>query len=112
MIAQIAFDKGNFESAEQNLFTLVSDYSTYEKWKFKGFLLLVKTYINIDDLFQARATAESIIENVEAEWVQNACTDLLLEIENLEGGNLHGTDIIENSTDNGTDNDNDLQENE
>ncbi len=112
MIAQIAFDKGNFESAEQSLFTLVSDYSTYEKWKFKGFLLLVKTYINIDDLFQARATAESIIENVEAEWVQNACTDLLLEIENLEGGSLHGTDVIENSTDNGTDNDNDLQENE
>ncbi|PCJ80489.1 MAG: hypothetical protein COA49_08440 [Bacteroidetes bacterium] len=116
MIAKIAFDKGDFENAEQNLFTLVSDYSTYNKWKYKGFLLLVKTYISLDDLFQARATAESIIENVDTDWVQSACSDLLLEIESLEGEDLHGTDIIENSIENSDNNengnDNDIQDNE
>ena len=38
----------------------------------------------MEDLFQARATAESIIENVQEEWVQDACSDLMLDIEELE----------------------------
>ncbi len=100
MISQIEYDQGNYESAETNIFTLVSDYSSYDEWKFKGFLLLVRTYIGLDDLFQARATAESILENVEVEWVQNACSDLMLEIESLEGNDLNGTELIENGTQN------------
>ena len=97
-ISQILFDKAEYEKAEQNIFTLVSDYSSYDEWKFKGFLLLVRTYIGLDDLFQARATAESILENVNAEWVQNACSDLMIEIETLEGDEPNGTDLIETGT--------------
>ena len=96
--SQILFDKAKYEQAEQNIFTLVSDYSSYDEWKFKGFLLLVRTYIGSDDLFQARATAESILENVKDEWVQNACTDLMLEIETREEGVPNGTDLIETGT--------------
>lgn len=84
MISKIAYKNGDFASAEQGVFTLVGDFAAYEDWKFKGFLLLVKSYIGMDDLFQARATAENILENVEEEWVQNACSDLMLEIESLE----------------------------
>jgi TolA-binding protein len=98
MISRILFNKAEYEKAEQNIFTLVSDYSSYDEWKFKGFLLLVRTYIGLDDLFQARATAESILENVDEEWVQNACTDLMLEIEILEEGEPNGTDLIETGT--------------
>ena len=65
MISKIKYDLGDYESAETNIFTLVSDFAAYDEWKFKGFLLLVKTYIGLDDLFQARATAESILEIVE-----------------------------------------------
>jgi TolA-binding protein len=97
-ISLILYEKAEYEKAEQNIFTLVSDYSTYEEWKFKGFLLLVDTYIGLDDLFQARATAESILENVSEEWVQNATSDLILEIETLEEGEPNGTDLIETGT--------------
>ena len=103
MISLILFDKAEYEKTEQNIFTLVSEYSSYDEWKFKGFLLLVKTYIGLDDLFQARATAESILENVNAEWVQNTCSDLMIEIETLEGGELNSTDIIENDNENEND---------
>ena len=100
MISKIKYDLGDYESAETNIFTLVSDFSAYDEWKFKGFLLLVKTYIGLDDLFQARATAESILENVEVEWVQNACSDLMLEIESMEVTEINGTDLIETGTQN------------
>ena len=55
-----------------------------ETWRNKGFLLLVSTYIGLNDLFQARATAESILANVQAPDVQEAVSDLLFEIDALE----------------------------
>jgi len=88
MIAKIAFDHKLYNDAEQSIFTLVGEYSSYEEWKHKGFLLLVNTYLGMDDLFQARATAESIITNVDVEWVQDACSDLMLTIEGLEAAEL------------------------
>ena len=50
----------------------------------KGFLLLVYTYIGIGDFFQARATAESILANVQDPDIQEAVSDLLFEIDALE----------------------------
>ena len=88
MIAKIQYDLKDYSSAEQSIFLLVGEYSNYEEWKHKAFLLLVNTYIGLEDLFQARATAESIMENVEAEWIQNACSDLMLTIEELEAAEL------------------------
>ena len=89
MISQIQFDSGEFSSSEQSIFTLIGEYPTYDEWKHKGFLLLVKTYIGLEDLFQARATAESIMENVSVEWVQDECSDLLMTIEELESAELN-----------------------
>ena len=89
MISQIQFDSGEFSSSEQSIFTLIGEYPTYDEWKHKGFLLLVKTYIGLEDLFQARATAESIMENVSIEWVQDECSDLLMTIEELESAELN-----------------------
>ena len=95
MIAQIQFDSENFESAEQSVFSLVSEYPNYDEWKHKGFLLLVQTYIGLNDLFQARATAESIMENVDVEWVQDSCSDLMLKIEELENAQVEEEEIEE-----------------
>ena len=47
-------------------------------------MLLVKTYIGMYDLCQARATANSILANVQVAEVQEAVSDLLLEIDALE----------------------------
>ena len=88
MISQIQFDSEDYANAEQSVFALVSEYPTYDVWKHKGFILLVKTYLGLNDLFQARATAESIMENVEVEWVQDACSDLMMTIEELEAAEL------------------------
>ena len=49
-----------------------------------GIFLLVQTYIGMDDLFQAQATANSILANVQVAEVQEAVSDLLLEIDALK----------------------------
>jgi TolA-binding protein len=100
MICKIAYNSGDYSTAEQGVFKLVGEFAAYNEWKHKGFLLLVEAYIGLEDLFQARATAENIMANVEEEWVQNACSDLMLEIESLEAKAVDTDNELENETEN------------
>jgi hypothetical protein len=83
-LAEHAFNQGSYETCETTLFTLIENFYNQEMWRNKGFLLLVRAYIGLDDLFQARATAESILANVQTPEVQEAVSDLLFEIDSLE----------------------------
>jgi len=84
LLAEHNFNQGAFETCETALFELIETFYNQATWRNKGFLLLVRTYIGLNDLFQARATAESILANVSAPDVQEAVSDLLLEIDALE----------------------------
>ncbi len=84
LLAEAAFNADNFEGCEQILFELIEQFFQQGAWKNKGFLLLVRTYIGMGDLFQARATATSILTNVSDPAVQEAVSDLILEIDALE----------------------------
>ena len=84
MIAEKAFNEDAFDACEQALFTLIETSYEQETWRNKGFLLLVSTYLGMNDLFQARATAESILANVSTPSVQEAVSDLLLTIDARE----------------------------
>jgi hypothetical protein len=84
LLAEAAFNADNFEGCEQILFELIEQFFQQGAWKNKGFLLLVRTYIGMGDLFQARATATSILTNVSDPDVQEAVSDLILEIDALE----------------------------
>ena len=50
MISQIAYDNKDLTNAEQQIFTLVSEYPSYEEWKYKGFLL--SKHVPGTDLFK------------------------------------------------------------
>ena len=84
LLAEHDHNAGAFDACEEKLFGLIEQFYNHDAWKNKGFLLLVKTYIGMDDLFQARATANSILANVQVAEVQEAVSDLLLEIDALE----------------------------
>ncbi|MEC8361601.1 MAG: hypothetical protein VX002_04805, partial [Bacteroidota bacterium] len=84
LLAEHAFNTKNYDSCETMLFGLIENFYQQEPWRNKGFLLLVSTYIGLNDLFQARATAESILTNVQAPDVQESVSDLLLDIDALE----------------------------
>jgi len=84
LLAEHAFNTMNYDGCETMLFGLIENFYQQETWRNKGFMLLVSTYIGLNDFFQARATAESILANVQAPDVQEAVSDLLFEIDALE----------------------------
>jgi hypothetical protein len=84
LMAQVAYERKLYPAAEQEVFELIDTFSAYDEWKYRGFLLLVEVYIGMDDLFQARVTAQSILDQVKVEWVQEEARKSLENVQRLE----------------------------
>ncbi len=55
--------KGNFEKSLDICFELKDDFASYQKWVVKAFILIGDNYLKMDDIFQAKATIESLLSN-------------------------------------------------
>ncbi|MDO7740691.1 MAG: hypothetical protein MUP94_03350, partial [Flavobacteriales bacterium] len=84
LLCKINFDRKDYQATESSIFLLIDQFAAYDEWKFQAFLLLVDAYIEMEDWFQARTTAQSILENVALEWVQNRALAQVERIDRLE----------------------------
>ena len=65
-IAEIYYMQGDYELAEQEVYSLVSMNTPHQYWMARSFILLADIYMKLDDDFQARHTLQSIIDNYDA----------------------------------------------
>jgi tetratricopeptide (TPR) repeat protein len=63
----IEYDQGDLDSARSDVYKLQDDFSAYEFWVVKGFILLGDIYVKKKDYFQAKATLQSILDNYDKE---------------------------------------------
>lgn len=84
--AYIEYDQNDLDSSRADVYRLQDDYSAYEFWVVKGFILLSDIYVKEKDLFQAKATLQSIIDNYdnEADGLLEICRLKIKEIESIE----------------------------
>jgi len=62
-----------YRDAEKEVFELVGRYPAYDHWKARAFILLGDLYVQLGDLFQAKATLQSVADNsTEPELVAQA----------------------------------------
>lgn len=83
-LAQIAFDMKDYTTAENHVFKISSDYPAYHYWLAKGFILLSDIYVIQDNLFQAKQTLQSIIDNYEGKDLKQEAIDKLKVIQQTE----------------------------
>ncbi|MEO9484648.1 MAG: tetratricopeptide repeat protein [Ekhidna sp.] len=83
----MAFQESEYEKSLDILFLLNSDYGSYTQWVDESYLLIARNYIEMDELFQAKATLRSIIQHSKNEDVKVKSQTLLDQIEqtSLEG---------------------------
>jgi TolA-binding protein len=62
-LATVLFKQKKYDEAIAEAFKVNSNYSAYEQWQGRAFLLLADVYTAQRDIFQARATLNSIIDN-------------------------------------------------
>jgi len=88
-MCKIAYEKGAYKNCEKEIFELIEKFSGFNKYKFEGFLLLVEAYVKLDDIFQAKATLNALIENANEDWVRQRARTRLTEIEAAEEAELN-----------------------
>lgn len=80
-LGQIAFNSGEYSKSLDILFELNANYGSYTMWVDRSYLLIARNYIEMDELFQAKATLRSIIQHSKNEEVKKESEMLLIEIE-------------------------------
>jgi hypothetical protein len=84
--ASILITQLDLDSARSDIYKLNDDFSAYEYWVVKGFILLSDIFISEKDYFQAKATIQSIMDNYsnEEDGLLDLCRAKLNEIDNVE----------------------------
>ena len=80
---EILYKQNQLKACQDAIFELV-DATSNDYWITKGFLLLSDTYIQENNLFQAKATLESIVENHQGAVLKAEAQAKLKRIEQLE----------------------------
>ncbi len=79
-MAFIAYSTGKYNEAEELIFQLADKYGAYDDWVAKGFILLADVYIKLDNVFQAKQTLQSIIENYKGPELKQIAEEKLRDI--------------------------------
>lgn len=80
-ISKIFYDKKDYTQSLKSLFELTETYNAYDKWMGNAFLLMSDNYLATDELFQAEATLNSLIENSPLDQVKEEARKKLKKIE-------------------------------
>ncbi len=62
-IAEIRYKQGDLVQAEANCNEVLQNYSAYSYWLVKSYILIADIAVDHDELYQAKATLESIIDH-------------------------------------------------
>ncbi|PLW93464.1 MAG: hypothetical protein C0592_06000 [Marinilabiliales bacterium] len=92
-LAMIQFNKKNYEESEKLIFDLINEFASFEYWVARSFILLSDVYVATGDLFQAKYTLQSVLDNYEGEDLKQEAQnklDAILEMEKLEEQNSEG----------------------
>ena len=63
LVGKIHYEQKKYKESLNDLFKVSSNYSGYEYWLGKAFILIADNYTATNELFQAKATLNSVIEN-------------------------------------------------
>lgn len=83
-LALLAFEDLDYKTTEKLLFEFSNQYSYYDYWLAKSFILLADNYIAQDNIFQAKQTLQSIIDNYEGADLRNIALEKLSRIKESE----------------------------
>ncbi len=62
-VANLEYLRRNYKTSQKTCFELINKLGDYDYWVTKTFVLLADNYVALKDVFQAKSTLQSVIEN-------------------------------------------------
>lgn len=84
LLSLILHNQKEYKQSYETLLGLTEDFSGYDEWVGKAFLLMADNFLAMDQVFQARATLESLVENFPLQHVKEAAAGKIREIDRVE----------------------------
>lgn len=84
LLGEIFFLEKNYKQCYETLIGLNTDFAAYTEWVGKSYLLLSDNFVAMGDLFQAKGTLQSLIENFPLEHIKLLATEKLKQLEKEE----------------------------
>ena len=81
LIAKLLYDNDLYQESIDRLFQLNSNFSIYEKWLGKSFIMIADNYMAMGEDFQAKATLQSVVDNSPIEEVVDEAQVKLLVLQ-------------------------------
>ncbi|HVW98594.1 MAG TPA: tetratricopeptide repeat protein [Mucilaginibacter sp.] len=83
-IAEVQFEQGKYKASQKTCFELIKDLPNYDYWVARSFILLADDYEALKDVFQAKATLQSVIDNYKGD--DDILPTAKQRLEGLSGG--------------------------
>jgi len=83
-IGEIQYKQGKHQQSLESLFQLNSAYGAYQQWIGQSFLLIADNYIKMNELLQAKATLNSLVDNFKDEKIKTEARAKLATIDQLQ----------------------------
>ena len=80
----IVFNRNDLDNAEKMTFQLINNFPSADYWRVKGFILLSDIYVAKGNIFQARQTLQSVIDNYRGEDLRKEAQDRLNALPNVQ----------------------------
>ena len=83
-LALIQYHKKEYKNAQKSIYDLADQFSAYEYWVAKAYLLLADVLVKQNDFFQAKATLQSLLDNYEGQDILALTKAKMIEVIELE----------------------------
>lgn len=80
LLAESQALKGSYQQSNNTIFDFSGPFFPYDYWYGRCFILLADNYLKLDEVFQAKATLESILENSKNTEIKEMASKKLAEI--------------------------------
>lgn len=97
LLGKIFYLTKDHKQCYETLIGLDDDFAAYEEWVGKAFLLLSDNFIAMGDVFQAKATLQSLVDGFPSESIRAEAKNKLQAIEKTQAQSEATTDTIESN---------------
>ncbi len=95
MLGEIKYLTKQYDASNEVLYIIPQKYGNYTEWLDKAFLLIADNFMGKEELFQAKATLESIIENTTSNITKSKAKQRLADLILLEEKSKLSNDTIQ-----------------
>lgn len=88
LLGTIFYMRKDYKQSIETLMSLNNDFKAYDIWVGKSFLLLADNFMAKEDIFQAKATLQSLVDNFPIEAIKMEAANKLKEIEKQEAAGV------------------------